>query len=278
LPAVTFAGKKVSMYLMAFFLAALIGIMLGMVGGGGSILTVPVLVYAAGIDPVHATAYSLFIVGATALVGSIDYYQRKLVELKTAIVFSVPSLIAVYLTRLFIMPAIPDTIFHAGDFQLTKNMALMLLFALLMIGAAYSMITSRCDVDWETQQTATGYNYPLILVEGAVVGVLTGLVGAGGGFLIIPALVLLAKLPMKLAVGTSLVIIAIKSLVGFAGDLQAGLHMEWNFLLLFTGITLVGIFAGGYFSRLIDACRLRRGFGWFVVIMAVFIIVKEIFF
>jgi uncharacterized membrane protein YfcA len=215
-------------------------------------------------------------VGATALVGSADYYQRKLVDLKTALFFSVPSLIAVYLTRLFIMPAIPDVIFHSGNFIFTKSVGLMILFAILMLGAAYSMITSRCDVEWDSEIKSLQFNYPLILLEGAVVGVLTGLVGAGGGFLIIPALVVLAKLPMKLAVGTSLVIIAIKSLIGFTGDIQAGLMIDWKFLLLFTGITIAGIFAGGYFSRSVDACKLRRGFGWFVIIMAVFILVKEL--
>jgi len=266
------------MVIVTFLLAAVIGIMLGMVGGGGSILTVPVLVYSAGIDPVHATAYSLFIVGITALVGSFDYYKRNLVDFKTAIVFSIPSLITVYLTRLFIMPVIPDVIFSTGSYILTKDVGLMILFALLMLAAAYSMITSKCDVEWESDTKQLKFNYPLILIEGAVVGILTGLVGAGGGFLIIPALVILAKLPMKLAVGTSLVIIAVKSLIGFTGDIQAGLVIDWKFLMLFAGITIVGIFAGGYFSRLVDACKLRHGFGWFVIVMAAFILVKELFF
>jgi uncharacterized protein len=264
------------MLIITFILSAIIGIMLGMMGGGGSILTVPVLVYSAGIDPVHATAYSLFIVGITALVGSADYYKRKLVDIKTAIFFSIPSLIAVYMTRLFIMPAIPEIIFSTETFTLTKGVALMLLFALLMLAAAYSMITSKCDMEWEQEKKLLKFNYPLILIEGLVVGMLTGLVGAGGGFLIIPALVVLAKLPMKLAVGTSLVIIAVKSLIGFTGDIQAGLAIDWKFLLLFTAITIAGIFAGSYFSKLVDACKLRHSFGWFVIVMAVFILVKEL--
>ncbi len=262
--------------MIAFILAALIGIMLGLVGGGGSILTVPVLVYAAKIDPVMATGYSLFIVGVTALVGSFDYAKRKLVSYKTAIFFSIPSFIAVYITRLYILPAIPESVFAVGGFEVTKGIFLMVLFALLMLAASYSMITSKCDVQWESEKTELKFNYPMILVEGAVVGILTGLVGAGGGFLIIPALVLLSKLPMKMAVGTSLVIIAVKSLIGFGGDLQAGLQVDWSFLGIFSLITVGGIFAGGYFSKKIDACKLRKGFGVFVVVMAVFILVKEI--
>lgn len=258
------------MEIITYILAALIGITLGMVGGGGSILTVPVLVYVASIEPVAATAYSLFIVGITALVGSFDYAKRKLVDYKTAIYFSIPSLIAVYVTRLYIMPAIPPYFFG-----IEKGMALMVLFALLMMAAAYSMITSKCDTQWEQQTTTLKFNYPLILIEGLVVGILTGLVGAGGGFLIIPALVILARLPMKLAVGTSLVIIAVKSLFGFIGDIQTALVIQWNFLLTFSAITIVGIFIGGYLSKQIDACKLRHAFGWFVIVMAIFILLKE---
>jgi uncharacterized protein len=262
--------------MVAYFLAALIGIMLGMVGGGGSILTVPALVYAAKIDPVMATGYSLFIVGITAFVGSFYYAKRKLVSYKTAIFFSIPSFIAVYLTRLYLLPAIPDSVFTIASFEVTKGILLMVLFALLMLAASYSMITSKCDVEWEAEPKEQSFNYPLILIEGAVVGVLTGLVGAGGGFLIIPALVLFSKLPMKMAVGTSLVIIAIKSLIGFGGDLQAGLIVDWSFLGIFSAITIAGIFIGGYFSKKVDACKLRKGFGVFVVVMAIFILVKEL--
>lgn len=270
-------AKIKQLHLLPLGLSVLMGILLGLVGGGGSILTVPILVYVAGIEPVKATAYSLFVVGITSFAGSIDYYRRRLVELKTAIIFSLPSLVAVYLTRLLIIPAIPNVLFQAYDFPVTKGTLLLLLFALLMLGAAYSMITSKCDVEWENQ-TYSLYtvNFLLVAVEGAVVGLLTGLVGAGGGFLIIPALVILAKLPMKLAVGTSLVIIMLKSLVGFIGDIQTGMSIDWSFLLSFTGLSVAGIFIGSYFSRLIDACKLRRLFGWLVVVMATFMLIREL--
>ena len=199
-----------------YIASVLIGVSLGLIGSGGSILTVPVLVYLFSVDAVAATAYSLFIVGFTAAMGSMEYFRKGMVNVKTAIVFGIPSIIAVFLTRAYIVPAIPKVVFSIGDFVVTKSILLLLLFAVLMVFSAYSMIkksTVKSDVEGPQK-----FNYPVILLEGAVVGVITGLVGAGGGFLIIPALVLLSKLPMKEAVGTSLVIIAAKSLIGFFGE------------------------------------------------------------
>src|SRR5690606_2157183 len=214
---------------IAGYLASIfIGIALGLIGGGGSILTVPVLVYLFRIDTVLATAYSLFVVGATSAVGSFSYFTKGLVNIRTAVVFGIPSIIAVYLTRTFIVPAIPNEVFSIGNFTVTKNMLLMLLFAVLMIFTSYSMIKKEKDVTDEASQKQQ-FNYPLILVEGTLVGILTGLVGAGGGFLIIPALVLLSKLRMKDAVGTSLVIIAAKSLIGFFSESSESL-IDWIFL------------------------------------------------
>lgn len=260
---------------IAFALAALIGISLGLIGGGGSILTVPVLVYVSGINPVLSTAYSLFIVGFTSLVGGIDNYRKGLVSFKTALVFALPSLIAVYLTRLFLIPIIPEELFSVAGFAVTKQLALMLLFAVLMIGASFSMIRSKNEMECEANQKQE-FNFPLIFIEGTVVGVLTGMVGAGGGFLIIPALVLLSKLPIKLAIGTSLLIIAAKSLLGFVGDLQAGQQIDWSYLLLFTLFSTLGIFAGGYLSKFISGSKLKTGFGWFVLVMGFYILVKEL--
>lgn len=247
-----------------------------MIGGGGSILTVPVLVYLMHVTPVTATAYSLFIVGITSLVGSVSYYKKNLVSLKTALIFGAPSIASVYIVRKFVMPAVPAEIFSLPSFVLTKNAAIMIVFALLMVGAAISMIRSKECVDCPKDAAATNFNYPLILLEGVVVGALTGLVGAGGGFLIIPALVLLGKLDMKLAVGTSLVIIAAKSLIGFTGDLS---HTEvnWSFLLLFSALSVSGIFVGSFLSTKIEAQKLKKAFGWFVLVMGIFILGKELF-
>lgn len=250
----------------------IIGIVLGLIGGGGSILTVPVFVYLMYINPVTATAYSLFVVGISALVGAIRNIQKGLVDFKTAIVFSIPAFIAVYITRKFIVPAIPDTLFSVGDYTITKNVGIMVFFALIMLVAALSMIRSNGKSDGTTE--AKKFNYPLIFIEGFVVGILTGIVGAGGGFLIIPALVLLARLPMKKAVATSLLIIAIKSLIGFIGDIET-MQIDWPFLLIFSGISVIGIFVGVWLNNFIDGKKLKKGFGWFVLLMAIYILFKE---
>lgn len=261
--------------ILGYVSSLVIGISLGLIGGGGSILTVPVLVYMLGVEPVLATSYSLLIVGITALVGAIQNIIKKQVSLKTAVVFAIPSFIAVFLTRLYIMPAIPDEIITIGNFILTKPIAVMLFFALIMLLAAYSMIKSgKSQSDSETSNLS--FNYPLIILEGAVVGVLTGLVGAGGGFLIIPALVLLAKLPMKMAVGTSLLIIAVKSIIGFGGDIAANQDIDWLFLLIIILLAVAGIFLGTWISNYMSGAKLKKGFGYFVLIMAIFIISKEL--
>jgi uncharacterized membrane protein YfcA len=267
------------MEILGYAAALLIGLSLGLIGGGGSILTVPVLVYLFALEPVMATAYSLFIVGTTSLAGSYSYYAKGLVSVKTAIVFGIPSMVAVFLTRKYVVPAIPEHILSIGHIAITKGVLLMVIFALLMIFASISMIR-KCKGDDCPDQDNTDkpqvFNYPAILGEGTVVGVLTGLVGAGGGFLIIPALVLFSKLRMKLAVGTSLVIIAAKSLFGFLGDV-ANYTINWPFLLVFTAISIIGIFAGSALSRKIPGERLKTGFGWFVLVMGIYIFVKELF-
>ncbi len=265
------------MLVLSYLAAALIGLSLGLIGGGGSILTVPVLVYLFGVEPVVATAYSLFIVGTTALVGAVPKFKQGLVNLKTAIIFGIPSIIAVYATRAFLVPLIPKEVFTIGGFLVTKNILMMLLFALLMVAASVSMIRDQKKANAESDSEPQKFNIPLILVEGIIVGMLTGLVGAGGGFLIIPALVLLSKLPMKQAVGTSLLIIAAKSLIGFTGDL-GHLQIDWNLLLSVTTVAVAGIFAGDYMSKKIAGAKLKKGFGWFVLVMGIYIIIKEIYF
>jgi uncharacterized membrane protein YfcA len=261
------------MEIIGYLASILIGVTLGLIGGGGSILTVPVLVYLLGVDAVAATAYSLFIVGATSAVGSADYFKKGLVNIRTAIIFGIPSIIAVFLTRAYIVPAIPDEVFSVGGFKVTKSILLMLLFAILMIAASYSMIKKDKPKTGE-KPGVQKFNYPLILIEGAVVGVLTGLVGAGGGFLIIPALVVLSRLPMKEAVGTSLVIIALKSLIGFFGE-SGETFIDWTLMLTVTAFAVGGIFIGSFLSKKIDGAKLKPAFGWFVLVMGIYILVKE---
>ncbi len=261
------------MIIIGYIASILIGIALGLIGGGGSILTVPVLVYLMGVDAVAATAFSLFIVGATSAVGSVQYFIKGLVNIKTAIVFGIPSIVAVFLTRAYLVPAIPKEIMSIGNFVITKSILMMLLFACLMIAASYSMI-KKSKANAEENNKEQKFNYPVILIEGMVVGILTGLVGAGGGFLIIPALVILSKLPMKEAVGTSLVIIAAKSLIGFFGE-GAETIINWQIILSVTAFAVIGIFIGSYLSKKIDGAKLKPAFGWFVLVMGIYIILKE---
>ena len=261
--------------ILGYFGALLVGLVLGLIGGGGSILTVPVLVYLLGLNPVIATAYSLFVVGITSVVGAIQNLRKKLVDVKTAIIFSIPAFLAVYATSRWLVPSIPEELFSIGTFVITKAIFIMIFFAVIMILASLSMILSKQNRKIDINED-TSYNYSLIAIEGLVVGVLTGVVGAGGGFLIIPALVLLAKLPMKKAIGTSLIIVALKSLIGFIGDLQ-NLEIDWTFLLLFTAISVIGILIGVYISKFISGKKLKKGFGWFTLVMAMYIIFKELF-
>lgn len=262
------------MEIIGYIGALLMGLSLGLIGGGGSILTVPILVYLFSVDAVLATAYSLFIVGLTSLIGSFSHMRLGNIHWLTALVFGVPSILAVYATRAWLVPALPDPLFSLGGEPVSKPLGILIFFALIMVAAAFSMIRKQkktADAAGEVK-----FNYPLILAEGAVVGTITGLVGAGGGFLIIPALVLLAKLPMKQAVGTSLIIIASKSLIGFTGDLKGHEVIDWNFLLVFSAIAIVGIIAGSILSKRIPNEKLKPAFGWFVLAMGLYIITKEL--
>jgi uncharacterized membrane protein YfcA len=263
------------MEITGYIASIFIGISLGLIGGGGSILTVPVLVYLFGIGAEMSTAYSLFIVGSTALVGGIRNATLGNVNYKTAVVFTIPAFISVYATRAYLVPAIPNEIMTIGAYVLTKDIAIMVFFALVMLAASVSMIRDKRKEEQRDEDAVPVFNVPAIVIEGAVVGVLTGIVGAGGGFLIIPALVLFAKLPMKKAVGTSLLIIAAKSLIGFVGDVQRfGDQLDWTLLLSVTAIAVFGIFIGIYLNKFINGEKLKKGFGWFVLLMAVYIIGK----
>ena len=275
----TFAIKEiiVIMEILGYVLALLVGVSLGLVGSGGSILTLPILVYLMNVSPVLATAYSLFVVGVTSLVGGTQHARKQNVDFKSVLIFGISSILSVYFTRAYLLPFIPDVIFSVGTFSLTKSLALMLLFGVIMILASVSMIRPSKNGENTEEEKSLVYNYPMILLEGTLVGLLTGLVGAGGGFLIIPALVLLAKMPMKLAVGTSLFIITMKSLLGFVGDVLAYYNLiDWGLLSLFTMLSVLGIFVGILLSKKVAGNNLKVAFGWFVLVMGVYILLKEL--
>ncbi|NNF01370.1 MAG: sulfite exporter TauE/SafE family protein [Bacteroidia bacterium] len=260
--------------ILGYIAAVLIGVTLGLIGGGGSILTVPVLVYLFSVDPVTATGYSLFIVGVSAAIGAYKKYRLGLTVIKVGIVFGIPSLLGVFLARSFLLPAIPEVLFNIGNTTVDKGMAIMVFFAIVMLLASYSMIKPSEQI--KPSEIKKKWNYPLIALEGVVVGIFTGLVGAGGGFLIVPALIFLTGLPMKWAVGTSLMIIAIKSILGFTGDIISGVDIDWLLLFIITILSVVGIFIGSHFSNRVKGSSLKKGFGWFVLVMGVFVILKEV--
>lgn len=260
------------MEIIGYIGALCIGLILGITGGGGSILTVPVLVYVLAYNPVTATAYSLFIVGTTSAFGAAKNYSKGLVDIKRGFLFAVPSFIAVYLTRRYLVPAIPDVLFNVLGFSITKGFFLMVLFAVIMLFAALSMLKKKKP---DTNESNEGSKI-VFLIQTFSVGILIGLVGAGGGFLIIPSLVFFVGLPMRKAVATSLFIIALNSLIGFAGDIQT-LKIDWLFLLTFTSLSVIGIFIGIYLNKFLNEAQLKKGFGYFVLLMAMFILTKEFY-
>jgi uncharacterized membrane protein YfcA len=263
------------MEIVGYITAILIGLSLGLVGGGGSIITVPVLVYLLQVEVVPATMYSLFVVGACSLVGAVKAYKKDQVNMPVVMAFGGASMLSVFIVRHFVVPRIPVHLFNMGAVEVTRGRFLMLLFALLMFLTAFSMINARNKLT----SVPGGYQprkmWPLLL-QGTGVGAVTGLLGAGGGFLIIPALVLFGRLNIKTAIGSSLSIIAISSLFGFFSTVSDYV-IQWPLLLLFTAIAIAGIFIGSRLSDKIPGYVLKNVFGWFVLVMAVFIIIKEFF-
>ena len=263
------------MEIAGYIASALIGISLGLIGGGGSILTVPMLVYLFALQPMMATSYSLFIVGLTSLVGAVNNWRKGYISLRTALTFGITSMLTVYATRKFILPLIPKEIVRIGNFVITEPFLTMVLFALLMLVASLSMIRGP-----EKEKPASDHilekRFPQLLVLGISIGLITGFLGAGGGFLLIPALVLIVRLPMKTAIGTSLLIIALNNLVGFSGDI-GHFQIHWPMLLSITAIAIAGVIVGGILSKPLSGNKLKKGFGWFVLLMGIIILIKEIF-
>lgn len=258
------------MEFFGYLLAVLIGIFLGIFGGGGSLLAVPVFAYIFSLDEKVATAYSLFTVGISSIVGTIK--QLGNIEWKVTLIFGIPSIIAVWLTRFFIIPNLPEIIFDNESFIITRRMLIFGIFTFLLLISSFSMI-------FETSKNVKPINiknfYVLIIIEGFIVGGLTGFVGAGGGFLIIPALVILIGFDIKKAIATSLIIIALKSTFGFfLGDVMV-MNIDWDFLIYFTLLTSLGVIIGTYFGKSIDKLKLKKWFGIFIMVIAISILFKE---
>ncbi|MBD1430554.1 sulfite exporter TauE/SafE family protein [Sphingobacterium sp. DN04309] len=253
--------------MLGLFLAVFVGITLGLVGSGGSILTVPIFVYVFGVDPVLATAYSLFAIGATSIIGGAKGFISKDVDIDKLLKFGIPSMISVFLTRKFLVPLIPDQ-FNIMGYIIQQEVVLMVSFAVLMLFAAYAMFH-------EINIPKAQFPFITVVAKGVFVGSVTGIVGAGGGFLIIPALTNFFNLSMKKAVATSLVLIAINSFLGLLGDWRRIDLFDWNLLLQYTLLTIVGIFIGFYLSNKIDGKKLKRIFSVGIMAVAIFVLLTE---
>jgi uncharacterized membrane protein YfcA len=258
---------------IGYLASMIIGLSLGLIGGGGSILAVPVLVYLFKINPEQATSYSLFIVGFTAMIGSFSHYKLGNLKIRSALFFAIPSILSLLLIRKIILPLLPDTLFSVNNFDVTKNLLIMIVFAFLMIATSVSMIRKSKKI-----KEAKEINFLILAIIGFFVGLIIGFLGAGGGFLIIPALLFFANLPMKQAVGTSLFIIFINSLIGFGSDLIGGIELNYKLLCIIAAMSLLGLVIGTQVSKKIDGVKLKPVFGWFVLLMGIYIIVTELFF
>lgn len=262
------------MEILGYFFAIIIGFTIGLLGGGGSILGVPVLHYVFYIKVEDAIGLSLFIVGVSSFIGSLAFFKKKLIDKTAVLKFGLPSVVAVFFVRKIILPILPNEIVHFEKWTLDKSLFLLLLFTVLMLIASIKMIrpvVSVCPNQKPKNRTQH------LVIQGLFVGTVTGLVGAGGGFLIIPSLVIIVGLEMKRAIGTSLCIISLNSLIGF-GTTYANKVQDWNFLLFFTILSVIGIFLGIWVSQRINSKRLKPIFGWFVLLIGVYIIIKELFF
>jgi uncharacterized membrane protein YfcA len=259
--------------LIGCILAVFVGMTLGMLGSGGSILSVPILVYVMGIEPTLATAYSLFVIGTTSLVGGIHKAKQKLVDFYKVVLFGVPAILSVFVTRKILVPRIPDIIFSTEQFTLTKSVMIMVVFAFVMIFASFRMIKPLTEKEIKNHSI----HYYNIVLMGILIGIVSGFVGAGGGFLIVPTLLFFANTPMKMAVGTSLFIVSAQSLIGFLGDIMSNQIIDWKLLEYFTLASIIGILIGNFIAKRVDDIKLKTGFGWFVLTMGFYIIIRELF-
>lgn len=259
------------MEIVGYIASILMGLSLGVVGGGGSILTVPILMYFFGQEVLVATTGSLFVVGTAALFGAVMSYRRGLVDIKTGASFALPGAVGILMTRKLILPSLPEVIFSFSGWELSKSALILFSFVFLMMYAARSMLRSGAPTAPRTSEPQRAE----IAFKGFLVGGATAFVGAGGGFLIVPALVLLLKMPMGSAVGTSLAIVSINALFGFA--ISADDHaLEWPVLMIVVLLSLLGLVVGRRIATGIPERSLKRGFAYFIIFIGSFIFIDQI--
>ena len=264
------------MIIIGLFFIALMGIILGVLGGGGSLLTVPVLSYCFGIPATIATGYSLFVVGMTSLVGVFSYTKKKLLNYRVAFLFSIPSSLGVFISRKWILPVVPEMMSFSG-LSVGKDQLILLVFAVLVCGVSIKMLKKDTKPQTVIHPTSlSSMKIGMIFFDGFLMGIVAGFVGAGGGFLIVPVLVFLVGLPFRNAVATSLLIIFINSAIGLIGDVSEGMVYDWPFLMGLSAITVIGMVFGIRWSDSLPTHRLKQSFGYFIAIMGVGILLKEL--
>lgn len=264
------------MEIFGYLGALLVGLSLGILGAGGSIIAIPVLIYLFKIEPLQATTYSFFIIGSTALIGAVQHIRERTVQIWPALYFAISGVISIYSIRTFIIPLIPENLFSIDGIIITKSIFILIFFAIIMAISGVSMILSG-RAKTKEDVNARMPSLPYLMLFGFGVGIIIAFAGVGGGFLITPALILFARLPIKKAIGTSLCIISLNSFVGFFSSLQLHQVIHWKFLLFFILVTATGILAGSYFAKRVNNLKLKILFGWFVLFMAVFMIVNEFY-
>jgi len=255
---------------LGYFALIGIGLILSLTGAGGSLLSLPILIYLFSLDVVTASSYSLFIVGTTSLIGAWLEHKRQQVDVRSGIVFGICSVIAIFATRRWIIPSIPDEILLSDSLTVTKRVLMLGIFALLAISSSVIILLKHT---W-TPSHGVGNRLKFLIPAGIATGIVVGLAGVGGGFLILPSLLLFARLPFKPAVGTTLLIIGFNSMLGFLGDV-INYPINWLFLLLITGFAIVGMLLGHLYSTKIPLHYLRLAFAWIVLTIAVAMMVTE---
>lgn len=264
--------------IVGYILALIVGLLMGMLGAGGSLIFL-ILVYVLGRDGTLAGGYTLFLVGLTASIGLIRKFRDKEVAYRIGLLIAIPTMLGTLLDRWYLIHLIPDPLFTIGSFTLGKDPFLLTFFSSILLLSSLSMLGFINPGLTDTNQDE-GFvsNYPKVIGLSFLIGVISGLVGAGGGVLVVPMLFLLVGMRMRLAIGTSLFVIAIKSMLGFAfGDvIMMGDRIEWDFLLLFVSSMIAGIIAGTYLGKKVQAIRLRRGFGWMLLIMSFLVMINEL--
>ena len=275
--------------IFGYALAIVVGLLLGLLGGGGSILALPIFVYLFGINPILATTYSLFVIGVSSLFGTFKCVKSNSINYNALIYFGFSSVISVLLTRMYLIDLIPDSIFIFG-LELSKGKVVLIFFSLIMLGAGYSMIfvdnqkiddtkneIENCETNDKVIGNSKIKNIFSLSFQGLIDGAITGIVGAGGGFLIVPALVFISKLDIRIAISTSLAIISLKTIIGFLGSLNKSPNIDYIFLSVFTFLAILGMIVGIKLSKKINPNALKKYFGIFVIICAIYILLKELY-